>query len=179
VLTLPTLCRMGCWKRRRSLLWPHARRRPSLWSTIRNCRARARRRAFAICNMDWRISTVEFAPRSLLDSRALLGPVKSACGKVSRVRHMVPGGSRESLPERKVRFADLHVVICQVKARVSRARSGERANQQFQDVLDATVCLSASVPRVRSLQQTLPVLGESRLLRYDGPLRKAGCGTDL
>ena len=31
---------------------------------------------------------------------------KSACGKVSRVRHMVPGGSRESLPKRKVRFAD-------------------------------------------------------------------------
>jgi hypothetical protein len=27
-------------------------------------------------------------------------------GKVSRVRHMVPGGSRESLPKRKVRFAD-------------------------------------------------------------------------
>jgi hypothetical protein len=31
---------------------------------------------------------------------------KSACGKVSRVRHMVPGGSWESLPKRKVRFAD-------------------------------------------------------------------------
>jgi hypothetical protein len=31
---------------------------------------------------------------------------KSACGKVSRVRHMVPGGSRESRPKRKVRFAD-------------------------------------------------------------------------
>ena len=29
------------------------------------------------------------------------------------------------------RVADIHVVICQVKARVSRARSGERANQQF------------------------------------------------
>jgi hypothetical protein len=27
-------------------------------------------------------------------------------GKVSRLRHMVPGGSRESLPKRKVRFAD-------------------------------------------------------------------------
>jgi ligand-binding sensor domain-containing protein len=27
--------------------------------------------------------------------------------------------------------ADLHVVICQVKAGVSRARSGERANQRF------------------------------------------------
>jgi hypothetical protein len=31
---------------------------------------------------------------------------KSACGKVSQVRHMVPGGSWESLPKRKVRFAD-------------------------------------------------------------------------
>jgi len=31
---------------------------------------------------------------------------KSACGKVSRVHHMVPGGSRESLPKSKVRFAD-------------------------------------------------------------------------
>src|SRR5882762_2985480 len=30
----------------------------------------------------------------------------SEVGKVSRVRHMVPGGSRESLPKRKVRFAD-------------------------------------------------------------------------
>jgi hypothetical protein len=30
-----------------------------------------------------------------------------------------------------VRFVDIHVVICQVKARVARARSGERANQQF------------------------------------------------
>ena len=31
--------------------------------------------------------------------------------KVSRVRHMVPGGSRESLPKRKVRFADHPGVI--------------------------------------------------------------------
>src|SRR5260370_37286741 len=31
---------------------------------------------------------------------------RPACGKVSRVPHMVPGGSRESLPKRKVRFAD-------------------------------------------------------------------------
>src|ERR1700731_4702726 len=31
---------------------------------------------------------------------------KSACDKVSRIRHMVPGGSRESRPKRKVRFAD-------------------------------------------------------------------------
>jgi hypothetical protein len=30
----------------------------------------------------------------------------SACGKVSRVRHMVRGGSRESLPKHKVRLAD-------------------------------------------------------------------------
>jgi hypothetical protein len=27
-------------------------------------------------------------------------------GKVSRVHHMVPGGSPESLPKRKVRFVD-------------------------------------------------------------------------
>jgi len=33
-------------------------------------------------------------------------PEKSDSGKVSRVRHMVPGGSRESLPKRKVRLAD-------------------------------------------------------------------------
>jgi hypothetical protein len=37
---------------------------------------------------------------------AQISPQKSACSKVSRVRHMVPGGSRESLPKRKVRFAD-------------------------------------------------------------------------
>jgi hypothetical protein len=41
-------------------------------------------------------------------------------------------------PKSKARLADLHVVICQVKARVSWARSGERANQLFQDVLRAT-----------------------------------------
>jgi hypothetical protein len=35
-----------------------------------------------------------------------ISPGKSACGKVSRVRHMVPGGSRKSLPKRKVRLAD-------------------------------------------------------------------------
>jgi hypothetical protein len=51
------------------------------------------------------------------------------------------------------RVADFHVVICQVKARVSRARSGERANQQFQDVLGATVCLSASVPALGRTRQ--------------------------
>src|SRR5439155_8062829 len=57
------------------------------------------------------------------------------------------------------RFADLHVVICQVKARVSRARSGERANQQFQDVLGATVCLSASVPALGRTRHPLAVSG--------------------
>ena len=88
-----------------------------------------------------------------------ISPGKSACGKVSRVRHMVPGGSRESLPKRKVRFADIHVVICQVKARVSRARSGERANQQFQDVLGATVCLSASVPALGRTRHPFAVSG--------------------
>jgi hypothetical protein len=39
---------------------------------------------------------------------------KSACGKVSRIRHMVPGGSRESLPKRKARFADNSGVECKV-----------------------------------------------------------------
>ena len=41
-----------------------------------------------------------------VDRQTEITPYKSACGKVSRVRHMVPGGSRESLPKRKVRFAD-------------------------------------------------------------------------
>ena len=59
----------------------------------------------------------------------------------------------------KVRFADIHVVICQVKARVSRARSGERANQQFQDVLRATVCLSASVPALGRTRHPFAVSG--------------------
>ena len=59
----------------------------------------------------------------------------------------------------KVRFADVHVVICQVKARVSRARSGERANQQFQDVLGATVCLSASVPALGRTRHPFAVSG--------------------
>ena len=45
-----------------------------------------------------------------------IGTLKSACGKVSRVRHMVPGGSRESLPERKVRFADNPTVTDQLYA---------------------------------------------------------------
>jgi hypothetical protein len=31
-----------------------------------------------------------------------------------------------------VRIADIHAVICQAKARVSRARSGERASHHFQ-----------------------------------------------
>ncbi len=57
------------------------------------------------------------------------------------------------------RFADFHVVICQVKARVSRARSGERANQQFQDVLRATVCLSASVPALGRTRHPFAVSG--------------------
>ena len=65
--------------------------------------------------------------------------------------------------ESKVRFADIHVVIhvviCQVKARVSRARSGERANQQFQDVLRATVCLSASVPALGRTRHPFAVSG--------------------
>jgi hypothetical protein len=56
-------------------------------------------------------------------------------------------------------FADIHVVICQVKARVSRARSGERANQQFQDVLRATVCLSASVPALGRTRHPFAVSG--------------------
>jgi hypothetical protein len=62
-------------------------------------------------------------------------------------------------PVSKVRLADIHVVICQVKARVSRARSGERANQQFQDVLGATVCLSASVPALGRTRHPFAVSG--------------------
>ena len=42
---------------------------------------------------------------------------------------------------------------------MSRARSGERANQQFQDVLRATVCLSASVPALGRTRHPLPVSG--------------------
>ena len=53
----------------------------------------------------------------------------------------------------------LHVVICQAKARVSRARSGERANQQFQDVGGATVCLSASVPALGRTRHPFAVSG--------------------
>jgi hypothetical protein len=64
-----------------------------------------------------------------------------------------------SLHWNNVRIADLHVVICQVKARVSRARSGERANQQFQDVLRATVCLSASVPALGRTRHPFAVSG--------------------
>ena len=58
-----------------------------------------------------------------------------------------------------MRIADIHVVICQVKARVSRARSGERANQQIQDVLRATVCLSASVPALGRTRHPFAVSG--------------------
>jgi len=50
-------------------------------------------------------------------------------------------------------------VICQVKARVSWARSGERANHQFQDVLRATVCLSASVPALGRTRHPFAVSG--------------------
>src|SRR5258708_26442293 len=57
------------------------------------------------------------------------------------------------------RIADVHVVICQVKARVSLARAGERENQQFQDVLGATVCLSASVPALGSTRHPFAVSG--------------------
>src|SRR5260370_35199751 len=57
------------------------------------------------------------------------------------------------------RIAELHVVIWQVKARVSRARSGEGANQQFQDVLRATVCLSASVPALGRTRHPFAVSG--------------------
>jgi hypothetical protein len=69
------------------------------------------------------------------------------------------GRGRSQALESKVRFADIHVVICQVKARVSRARSGERANQQFQDVLRATVCLSASVPALGRTRHPFAVSG--------------------
>jgi len=55
----------------------------------------------------------EFHPEALAEPEetfwgacGTFSPEKSDCGKVSRVRHMVPGGSRESLPERKVRLAD-------------------------------------------------------------------------
>src|SRR6266436_3583144 len=61
---------------------------------------------------------------------------------------------------------DIHVVICQVKARVFRARSGERANQQFQDVLRATVCLSASVPALGRTRHPFAVSG------LEGPSQK-------
>jgi uncharacterized protein YbjT (DUF2867 family) len=40
-----------------SLRKPHAKRRPSLSSTIRSSRARAKRRPFAICNMDCQIAS--------------------------------------------------------------------------------------------------------------------------
>jgi hypothetical protein len=49
-----------------------------------------------------------------------IGPDMSACGKVSRLRHMGPGGSRESLPKRKVRFADYSgLVECSGRIRSS------------------------------------------------------------
>jgi hypothetical protein len=42
---------------------------------------------------------------------------------------------------------------------VSEVRSGERANQQFQDVLRATVCLSASVPALGRTRHPFAVSG--------------------
>ena len=78
-----------------------------------------------------------------------------ACGGAASVRS---GRCRSQAQERKVRLADIHVVICQVKARVSRARSGERANQLFQ-VLRATVCLSASVPALGRTRHPFAVSG--------------------
>jgi hypothetical protein len=79
-----------------------------------------------------------------------------ACGAAVAVRS---GRCPVRTQESKVRFADIHVVICQVKARVSRARSGERANQLFQDVLRATVCLSASVPALGRTRHPFAVSG--------------------
>ena len=76
-------------------------------------------------------------------------------GPLPQRRQDVSGRAQEN----KVRFADLHVVICEVKARVSRARSVERANQQFQDVLRATVCLSASVPALGRTRHPFAVSG--------------------
>src|ERR1700732_547411 len=76
------------------------------------------------------------------------------------------GRGRSQELESKVRFADIHVVICQVKARVSRARWGERANQQFQVVLRATVCLSASVPALGRTRHPFAVSG------LEGPCQK-------
>jgi hypothetical protein len=77
-----------------------------------------------------------------LNIRSQSSPNALAFSSVKRIDLLATVEKRGPL----VRDADIHVVICQVKARVSRARSGERANQQFQDVLRATVCLSASVP---------------------------------
>jgi hypothetical protein len=58
--------------------------------------------------------------------------VKSACGKVSRVRHIVPGGSRESLPERKVRFADHPGVIAwQLEIETPRATFASSQRYDF------------------------------------------------
>jgi hypothetical protein len=50
---------------------------------------------------------------------------KSACGKVSRVHHMVPGGSRESLPKSKVRFADKpHLTTSSDRSHLAASVSG-------------------------------------------------------
>src|SRR5271168_2164568 len=57
------------------------------------------------------------------------------------------------------RIADLHVSHLSSGGTVSRACSGERANQQFQDVLRATVCLSASVPALGRTRHPFAVSG--------------------
>src|SRR5271168_813730 len=49
---------------------------------------------------------------------------------------------------------------------VSRARSRERASQEFQDVLSRTVCLSASVPALGRTRHPLAVSG------LEGPSQK-------
>ena|ERR1700692_2585340 len=78
---------------------------------------------------------------------------------------MVPGGLRPPTSG-KVRFADLHVSHLSSGAMVSRARSRERASQQFQDVLGRTVCLSASVPALGRTRHPLAVSG------LEGPSQK-------
>jgi hypothetical protein len=78
--------------------------------------------------------------------------------------------------ESKVRFADIHVVICQVKARVSRARSGERANQQFR-MFYAQQCASrhrflrSAEPDIH-LQSRAPKSLHRRLSLYSLPVPK-------
>src|ERR1700686_964402 len=78
---------------------------------------------------------------------------------------MVPGGLRPPTSG-KVRFADIHVSHLSSGAMVSRARSRERASQRFQDVLDRTLCLSASVPALGRTRHPLAVSG------LEGPSQK-------